>query len=238
MKKILSENQLLIAKRGISLVAVFAVLVVSLVAISYNWSFGWFSENNDVSANGMSVQANVPTIDVYYRDLSSSITTSNWTKVDLTNPINVARSLTSPGATAKFEIKIVNNSTYPITLKEFGFAAPTASEEVANAAGVFLSTELYTTVESVGAEGASPGFTLNSPPALDETGLALSTGKIDYIQYVSNPSVITLPAGGNVVFKLNIMFVNRETSQNDYKNFGRDNDGVCSRRLYLTYDWQ
>ena len=238
MKKILSENQILIAKRGVSLVVVFAVLVVSLVAVSPNWSFGWFSENTEVSANGMSVQTEIPDIEIYYRVSGGA----EWIKIDLSSPIDVAGTLTSPGTTATFEVKVVNKSNYDITVKELGLAAWAESEEVANAKGVYLSTELYTTLVSVKPEGSSgTGYTLDNPPALSASGVALRTGKIDYMEYVSGSQSVTLSPEGDVVFKISIMFLNRTTSQNDYKNFGKTvngtPDGVCSRRLYCTFDW-
>ena len=238
MKKILSENQILIAKRGVSLVVVFAVLIVAIVAVSPNRSFGWFSENTEANANGMSVQTEIPDIEIYYRADGAS----DWIKIDLSSPIDVAGAITSPGTTATFEIKIVNKSNYDITVKELGLAAPAASEEVANANGVYLSTELYTTLVSVKPEGSSgTGYTLDNPPALSESGVALRTGKIDYMEYVSDSQSVTLSPEGDVVFKISIMFLNREISQNDYKNFGKPvngtPDGVCSRRLYCTFDW-
>lgn len=242
MKKILSENQILIAKRGVSLVVVFAVLIVAIVAVSPNRSFGWFSENTEANANGMSVQTEIPDIEIYYRVSGGT----EWIKIDLSSPIDVAGALTSPGTTATFEVKVVNKSNYDITVKELGLAAPTASEEVANAKGVYLSTELYTTLVSVKPEGSSgTGYTLDNPPALSASGVALRTtgkiDKIDYMEYVSDSQSVTLSPEGDVVFKISIMFLNRTTSQNDYKNFGKTvngtPDGVCSRRLYCTFDW-
>ena len=237
MKKILSENQILIAKRGVSLVVVFAVLIVAIVAVSPNRSFGWFSENTEVSANGMSVQTEIPDIEIYYRVSGGT----EWIKIDLSSPIDVAGTLTSPGTTATFEVKVVNKSNYDITVKELGLAAPATSENVANAKGKYLSTELYTTLVSAQNEVGSTKYTLNSPPPLSVSGVALGTDKIDYMEYVSDSQSVTLSPEGDVVFTISIMFVNRTTSQNDYKNFGKTvngtPDGVCSRRLYCTFDW-
>lgn len=238
MKKILSKSHWLIAKHGISLVAVFAMLVVAFVAIAPDLSFGWFSQNNQVSAKGMTVQAEHPDFDVYYRAAGAT----DWTLIDISNPSDIAvtNQMQSPGASVTFEVKIVNKSQRAIAMQAFGFAAPTSTEEVANAAGVYLSTELYTTLLNVGKDNgtaveAITGVSVVNAPALDATGVALSTGQVNFITYVTNQTV-TVAAGGNVVFGLKVQFLNRDSEQNDFKNFGVGGDGTCQRRLYFTYN--
>ena len=226
MKKTLSENQKLILKKAISLIAVFAVLVIALVAVSTNWSFGWFSQNKDVSANGMSVQTNVPSVKVYYRLLGET----DWIEINRTDPINVASTITAPGQSVTFEVKIVNKSDYAITVREFGFATPTGSEESKNNAGVYLSTELYTTLENL--KVGNKDYTLNG-----EGAVYLRAGEINFMKYVNDSSNVTLSPEGDAIFKISIEFLNREESQNAFKNFGKNGDGACSRRFYFTYDW-
>jgi hypothetical protein len=230
MKKTLSENQKLIVKKAISLIAVFAVLVIAFVAVSTNWSFGWFSQNKDVSANGMSVQTDIPSVEVYYRILGAT----DWIEINRTDPIDVASTLTAPGLSVTFEVKIVNKSDYAITVREFGFATPTGSEESTNDAGVWLSTELYTTLEGLKVGGTD--YTLNAP-TLGENAVCLRTGEINFMKHVNDSSNVTLSPEGDAVFKISILFLNRKTSQNAFKNFGKNGDGACSRRFYFTYDW-
>lgn len=233
MKKTLSDSKLLIVKKGISLVAVFAVLVVSLVAISPNLSFGWFSAGSYAEADGMEVMAQMSAFDIYYRMKGDT----TWQEIDLSSPISVADGLDSPGTTATFEIKLVNKGAEDVTINEFGMASPTAAEEVANEAGVYLSTELFMTLVKVASEDGTKEYTLNSPPPLDESGQSLKTTEnINYMQYVSDTPTVTLASEEDVVFEISIMFLNRDYPQNEFKNFGVDGDGVCARRLYLTFE--
>lgn len=234
MKQRFTENQILLVKKGVSLVAVFAVLIVSLVAVAPDMSFGWFSQNAEVTANGMEVKTEMTDFDVFYRMKGETA----WNAIDLSSPIAVADALNAPGITATFEIKIVNKGRNAVTIKSFGIASPVENvEEKANAAGVYLSTELYTTLVSVKTEDGSKAYTLNSPPPLTGAGVSLKTsGAIDYVQYVSSLDPIELAVDGDVVFELSIMFLNRPESQNQFKNFGKDGDGICSRRLFFTYD--
>ena len=67
MKQRFTENQILLVKKGVSLVAVFTILIVSLVVIAPDMSFGWFSQNADVTASGMEVKAEKTDFDVFYR---------------------------------------------------------------------------------------------------------------------------------------------------------------------------
>jgi hypothetical protein len=236
MKQRFTENQILLVKKGVSLVAVFAVLIVSLVAVAPDMSFGWFSQNADVTASGMEVKAEKTDFDVFYRMKGAA----EWIAIDLSSPIAVADTLKSPGITATFEIKIVNKGRNTVTLKSFGIAPPVAGvEEKANAAGVCLSTELYTTIKSVKTGNGSKTHALSTPPVLDDTGVSLSTTEaIDYIQYVKSSDPISLSPNGDAVFEISIMFLNRTESQNQFKNFGVNSDGICSRRLFFTYDEQ
>ena len=233
MKKKLSECQLILAKKGITLIVVLAVLIIAIAAFSSNRSFGWFSLSKEISASGIQVNPDRATFDVYYRLEGET----DWTLIDLSQPISLSDAISAPGSIAVIEVKIINNSNRPVELREFGIAAPLDLEEVANQAGVYLSTELYTTVSQV-SNARGDSFLLDSPPPLSKDGVALSVGKIDYMQYVSSSRPIILALDEYIVFKISVMFLNRETSQNAFKNFGVNGDGVCSRRLYFTYNDQ
>ena len=238
MKKILSKSHWLIAKHGISLVAVFAMLVVAFVAIAPDLSFGWFSQNNQVSAKGMTVQAEHPDFDVYYRAAGAT----DWTLIDISNPSDIAvtNQMQSPGASVTFEVKIVNKSQRAIAMQAFGFAAPTSTEEVANAAGVYLSTELYTTLLAINGTDVADNKTFLRPStAMD------APGAVGAVNILGTNSVTLAANNGEVVFSVKMTFNNRtevvdgeerDVNQNVFKHFGVDGDGTCQRRLYFTYN--
>ena len=66
MKKKLSMGKILIMQRGASLVAVLAMLVISIAA-AISLSFGWFAKNNQVTASGMHTQAYRATFSASYQ---------------------------------------------------------------------------------------------------------------------------------------------------------------------------
>jgi hypothetical protein len=253
MKKILSKSHWLIAKHGISLVAVFAVLVVAFVAIAPDLSFGWFSQNNQVSAKGMTVQADHPDFDIYCRQSDSA----EWVLVSIDDPssLNIVGNLTSPGVSITFQIMIKNKGQRTVTLTEFGIAAPATGEDAPNAKGKHLCGELATTVSKVGCYNetsktvdAISGVSLATKlpvlhlPTAGELPNVTLEGKVDYMTYLAEDSAaVSVPSGSNVVFEIRVAFLNRDEDQNDFKNFGKvpdggtTPDGVCLRRLYFTY---
>ena len=189
MIKRLSNSKWLIIRHGVSVVVVFAMLVVALVAISPDLSFGWFTQNNTVSANGMAVQAQHNDLTVYYQlpDANGAWTTA-WVAIDKnTNATAVTALLAeikAPGDEATFRIKVVASSQ--MTLSGFGFAAPSGPSEEApvwegNTAH-YLSTELYTAIASYSSYNAndelkSEKTLLNndSETDVDETKLSEAT---------------------------------------------------------------
>lgn len=265
MKKILSKSQWLIAKHFVSLVAVFTVLVVAFVAIAPDLTFGWFSKNNRVSANGMTVQADHASFEVYYRVVTddTSHPYKDWTLLDTTNEMgNIMDGLKAPDDVVTFEIKLVNRGQRDIQITAFGLSTPTdADEKPKNVDGTnyYLSTELYTSILAV---KDANGTELSAVTASNQTFLrneqTLVAPTIDYISSVTDASKVVVAKGGEngaVIFTLSMTFFNRQDvidangvvtssgNQNVFKNFGKDADnnvnpayGVCKRRFYFTYN--
>ena len=242
MKQILSQGKKLIIKQGISLLAVFSVLVVTLVAFLPNLSFGWFSKNNTVSANGMMVKAETADLVLSYRVVSrNGVTVANptWTEISLSDPIAVATTIQAPGDTVTFEIRVVNRGRTAINLTGFGLAAPSGTVEESpkqdsNGNPCYLSTQLFTSLLKVNdsATGITPVDTY-----LRDSGGA---GAVDYFDQMDlvdgkKPTVPLTADGGQAVFQMTLtFFFDHENSQNVYKFF--DEEGNCQRRLFLTYD--
>jgi len=257
MKKILSDNRILIVKRGVSLVAVFAVLVVALVAP--NWSFGWFAKNNVVTANGMTTQAYHSKFRVYYSAPTvdgdgeyvmngDEYVYGAYTELPSNGTIPVLDKLKAPGDTVEFKIKIQNIGSRSVLLQGFGLEAPTADEDLPKFDGAiayYLSTEIQTALKAVGITSYTAssamdlrggGFSgaVNAPSYTPAT----SAGRIDYMAVASVPA-ITLASEGTVEFTITMTFEDSNYNQNVFKNFGGGGaNGNCSRRLFFTYDEQ
>ena len=261
MKKILSKSQWLIAKHFVSLVAVFTVLVVAFVAIAPDLTFGWFSKNNRVSANGMTVQADHASFEVYYRVVTSTpaYPGDDWTLLDTTNEMgDIMDGLKAPDDVVTFEIKLVNRGQRDIQITAFGLSTPTdADEKPKNVDGTnyYLSTELYTSILAVKDSAGDSAITDDDNQTFLRVGSA-TPAPIDYFSFISDSTGVVIAADdGEVIFTLSMTFFNRQDvvdangvvtssgNQNVFKNFGKDADGnvnasygVCKRRFYFTYN--
>lgn len=240
IKRFLNSKWLII-RHGVSVVVVFAVLIVALVAISPDISFGWFAQNNTVSANGMAVQAQHNEFTVYYRlpdkDKNGNLIltdgnltwTGDWVAFD-TEDLNTSlllADINAPGDEVTFQIKVVSASA--ATLTGFGFAAPSADQEKPVRDGNtehYLSTELYTCLLSVNGEES---FATADPIYFREDN---KTKQIDLLE---EQDPIELEEGGSAIFEITVGFVNRSTSQNVFKNYA-SNGGVFARSFFFTFD--
>ena len=236
MKKILSSGNFQIIKRGVSLVVVLTMLVVSIVFVAPNLSFGWFTENKEVTASGMHTQAYHSKFKVYYQLPANGIySQNNFTEITVGQVLPVLGELKAPGDVVEFQIKIESVGTRPITLNGFGLEAPTIREEMARAYdsdgdGVteahYLSTEIKTKLLAVNDTAVTM-----SEVFLRENN---TSPRIDFFEK-SNLSGIVLEKGESVVFTVQLSFINRPNiSQNQFKNFAQY--GVCARRLFFSYD--
>lgn len=237
IKRFLNSKWLII-RHGVSVVVVFAVLIVALVAISPDISFGWFAQNNTVSANGMAVQAQHNEFTVYYRlpDAKGAWTTA-WVPIDDSTSTEAVAALladiNAPGDEVTFQIKVVSASA--ATLTGFGFAAPSADQEKPVGDGkYYLSTELFTAIASYSSYKANG--TLKSEQTLlvnngatdvDETKLSEATanqenslwtpfreegenaGAVDFFEIGEITNGISVAAGDSVIFELKVGFLNR-----------------------------
>ena len=245
MKNKLSKSKLLILQSGTSLVAVFAMLVIS-VAAAISLSFGWFAKNNQVTANGMHVQA-------YRAQFSATYKVKGEDKErDVSNLFN---GLAAPGDTVDILVTIKNTGRYDVSLTQFGFEAPTSREDVpkTDESGNlrYLSTELYAQLLSVsGTDYSKDPYEILYPLDPDKPtpehvhflreGDTFSPGtanRIDFISDMGEGVVIPLAAGETVTFKIRVTFAKTEHDQNIYKGFADgEGKGACTRRFFLTYD--
>lgn len=265
MKKILSSGNFQIIKRGVSLVVVLTMLVVSIVMVAPNLSFGWFAKNQTVTASGMTTIAYHSKFRVYYSipvrddqgnyvlDEQGKITYQDF--VEITDQdLPIFDELQAPGDVTQFKIKVVSIGAIPVTMKGFGLEAPNAMEEIARAYdsdgdGVteahYLSTEIKTKIIGVsyGENDTVVDYGDSSAESAQSDGYrflrasaSVEAGRIDYFDQLTTKSYI-LEQNSSIVFTVQVAFHNRPNiSQNQFKNFAQY--GVCARRLFFSYDEQ
>ena len=244
MKKKLSKSNLLIAQKGISLIAVFAMLIVSIVAI-IPLSFGWFAKNNQVSANGMHTQAYKTNFEVTYAIVGKE------GSIGVDNVKDIFSELSAPGGSTEVQITIKNKGKYPVKITQFGLDAPNANQDVPkiDSAGNmrYLSTELTTQLVAV------TGVTVDTHDPIYLRGTTASgktlgvdeeasrnpgtAERIDYVQYVKDEEIIIVPSNSSVTFTIRLSFVNATYDQNIYKDFV-NTKGKCERGIFFTYEDQ
>ena len=236
------NNSKMLISRGLSLMVVFSVLIAAYVAVGMNPSFGWFAENKKVTANGMNATAYHSKFEVTFKDEKES----DAKLEDLLATLKV------PGQSVTFDVTIKSIGEYPVTLTGFGLEAPSADEEkpvkdTDNTTDRYLSTEISTQVSAVSVtkkkntemETTSLSFnnTLVKPLRAPD---AVSAGRIDYFDWLTlqdGVNEIVLTQGESVTFKIKFTFVNSNANQNIFKNYAStEKGGVCSRRLFLTFD--
>ena len=228
-KRIQQLNKPILAK-GASLVVVFVVLMVSVVAVilDMNHSFGWFAQNNLVSANGMNVQAYHSKFKVEYSLDEGADKT--WTLFSGKIPLDEIK---APGDTMKISFRVTSIGTKPATINGFGLEAPDPNEEIPKVVqegdetvAYYLSTELQTRLTNLNGADQDPE---NSFVVLrDENGVS---GRIDYL---AGQTPIELTQGDFITFTVEFEFINREVNQNVFKNFHES--GNCERTIFISFD--
>jgi hypothetical protein len=161
MRNKLSKSNLIIAQKGISLIAVFTMLVVSFVAI-IPLSLGWFAKNNQVTASGMHNQAYKTDFDVSYKVKDGG----TWQDSNVTEIFSQIR---APGDSTEIKITIKHKSynKYAVNFTGFGMEAPTAIQDIPKIDSEgnirYLSTEINTQLLAVSVapkEGSETSYTI------------------------------------------------------------------------------
>ena len=227
-KRIQQLNKPILAK-GASLVVVFVVLMVSVVAVilDMNHSFGWFAKNNLVSANGMNVQAYHSKFKVEYLNKEGT-----WTLFSGKIPLDEIK---APGDTMKISFRVTSIGTKPVTINGFGLEAPDPNEEIPKVVqegdktvAYYLSTELQTRLTNLNLNGVEQVPENSFVVLRDENGVS---GRIDYL---AGQTPIELTQGDFITFTVEFEFINREVNQNVFKNFHES--GNCERTIFISFD--
>lgn len=225
------NNSKMLISRGLSLMVVFAVLIAAYVAVGMNPSFGWFAENKKVTANGMNATAYHSKFEVTFKDEKGS----DAKLEDLLATLKV------PGQSVTFDVTITSIGEYPVTLTGFGLEAPSADEEkpvkdTDNTTDRYLSTEISTQVISM-TDVSNTVVTASGGAKPLRESTAVEPGRIDYFDWLTLDEGIVLTQGESITFEVKFTFVDSGKDQNIFKNYAStEKGGVCSRRLFLTFD--
>ena len=231
MKNKLSKSKILVMQSGASLVAVFAMLVISVAAV-ISLSFGWFAKNNQVTANGMHMQAYTAKFDIAFKE-------TGGTETDLNK---IMAELKVPGQSVQFDIVITSTGLYEVDLMSVGLEAPSSADEtplVQNGKYYYLSTELSTRLTA--AKITKAGESESEDLSITNTDLTkrlrdqktLVADRVNYFDWLG-AQPITLNKGDCVTLTVEIEFVDSGAPQNEYKYFA--SKGSCKRSIFISYN--
>lgn len=246
MKKILSSGNFQIIKRGVSLVVVLTMLVVSIVWVAPNLSLGWFTSNDTVTATGKTVVSYSTEFIVSYRvakvkqDGSFDYTGVEFIPItDGNQAVAIFDALNAPGDKTEFQVQIESTGSFPVTIQSFGFQAPIPGEEVARVVdgkNYYLSTEIYTKLIDVSHSATQEDDEITWTIDEDNAAIPLrasaneAAGAINYFEQINGADGFELEKGDALTFTVQLEFLNRQESQNQFKVLS------CTRRLFFTYD--
>ena len=222
----------------LSLVAVGIVLVLAIFIYSGN-SFGWFSANRQVGARGMSVSPyGLPEAEVYF----------------MVDGVRVEESAADifadlvPGQTVDFQLYVRNMSGEKISVQLF-MAAPTAEQDtvvVQNELFHYFGSQIRLNHIQNGADDIltlfeEERYLLLLDESLYTNGLPPTAieNEYDFSALRDRPLTSVLELDGEEVLCLDfeLEFVDNNTLQNVYIDFGKDGDQILARTLlcYLEF---
>lgn len=216
-----------------------AAVVFFVVLLTCGLSFGWFSQNKDVNANGMSVSALAKGVGVLYRIQNDDGTwPDEWSNMP-NGIIPGTDAIACPGDKSVMQIKVTNISQADIVINSIGFNDFTiGTEEIANAKGKYLGTQIYADLMYI--------TNVDTTDYTDVTVINDTTAKAKILDDSLIPSRLALYTHGEddatleyeefFIYTIELEFVDSNESQDDYKNFGVDDDGKCERTLYVDYE--
>ena len=243
IKGILKDN---LRKKIISSTITVVLLLVAVVVIIFAYgmeSFGWFAENKEVNATGMSVTVATDDLDVYVYDEEMT----NLGKLSQGSDINF--NLNLPGTSKYFVLEFNNTKNEEISISKVGFLEPTSQEEipvVENNINYYFSTQVLVISKNLGntkptAENLSSNFTssevgdfLTTTPAEGEN-INLTSFTI-WEETISDQMIIAPNDRCYLVIKITF-YNNPDAPQNQYRNFGTASSitpaACCKRRIFI-----
>lgn len=222
----------------LSLVVVGIALVIAIFVCSDN-SFGWFSENPNVDGGGMSVDTRgMPEAEVYFM--------IDGVRIE-ENAADLFADLV-PGQRVDFQLYVRNKSGEKITVQLF-MMAPTAEQDTAVVDdGLFHYFGSQIRLNYIQNEGddlltlsEEERYLLPLDKALYTNGLPPTGIGSEYDFSALHNRMLTdaieLDAGEEICLDLELEFVDNNTLQNVYIDFGKEGDQLFARTLlcYLAF---
>ncbi len=237
-----------------------AFLMILFVSYAFfGVTLGWFSTNQEVSANGMNVSAHKFDIQVQYYYSYSNDVNATWILVDKTldgqdyNWDDVFVDLI-PGKSVYIRAIYTSNETAPYVGNTYfvpGSEVPFEEEDPdsGNTFYYYLGSQLYLSTLKIGAqekitydEDADKfllPYTLCYP---DATAPVLNFNKAVTASNTTICDNFTVPAKvgdtpGTITLEFSIRFTNLEANQNNYKyQYFSMNNGKCSRMIHTDFN--
>ena len=217
----------------VSLILVALTLIFSLT-IHFNDSLGWFASNKSVEANGMSVSINgMPETEIYF-----IVNGSRIKEDDATNLFQNLR----PGDKVQFQLFVENKSESKIQF-HLSMKAPTNEQDTPVVIGdryYYFGSQLRINYIKNGSNDVmnltgNNRFLLPLDDSLYRSGLQPTsiTSEFDFTTLSERllTDSIVLNVGESVTLDFEIEFVDNNTLQNAYIDFGNNDNQKLARTL-------
>ena len=239
-----------------------AIFLCTSVFIYLQKSFGWFSDNDEVSASGISVQSGTgAAIDIAMSYQKNE--TGDFITIDDENVTAPIFKDLLPGDTIALKLSFKNNES-TVRYLSLSMLAPTAEDElpiitsVTTSGGTttnryhYFGSQIRINSVSVNADFEET-YLLKTADILDESNNATGfqqtyiennegvfTGLTDtaLVPYTQGTGTNFALAGEGATTDVIIVFefVDNSTIQNAYINFGSQEGQLCQRTLYCTFE--
>lgn len=219
-----------------SMTGILCLLCVCTVLLSKG-SLSWLAQNDSVQGSGLGLSIANEQLKVEYARLDPETQEyGEFSEIDLESPLNFLEpDVWYPGYSMIFSIRITNAGTGAICIDSMGFLAPTESEESPRVSGVnsyYLGTQLTVSLLEVNQEPYRN--------ATEHSLLTLQNGTPSRQQltlYEDRGQTVKLLPNESLQLTVRLTFTNEDFSQDEYLNFGKDenSDECCQRRLFVSY---
>ena len=237
MKESISPYKKKLISSFISLCCILGLLILCVILLP-GLTFSWFSQNESVGGDGMGIGAEPYPLKVEYARLDAQGgNAGEFSEIKSDVSLNFLESdVFYPGYSVLFKIRLTNTGISPICIHSVGFCEPTEDEEkprVVESVSYYLGTQLSASVVAI---NDTP-----IPTPTEQRLLTVSDGEPERIPltlYTDTGSTRILQPSEHMSLTVRLLFVDENTSQDVYRNFGKEDSSAecCRRRLFATYE--
>ena len=221
----------------ITMSSIFCLLVFCILLLPSN-SLSWLSKNEKVDGlgSGSSVEKSPLRVE-YARCDAQTLVAGEFAQIHRDTSLDFLESdVWYPGYSVVLELKITNVGIEAICVDTVGFCAPTEEEEIAlvvDENSYYLGTQLSAAVLSINQTPQSP-LIEQRLLTLDPSGEA---NRVELILYEDENQSVILDPSESIRLTIRLSFVNEDFSQDEYRNFGKEEGAQegCRRRLFVNY---